>query len=94
MMCFRLFCSFIKPLLTGILSDAEVLLTLHLAPNRITYPIGVMSYGVEIVSMVCQVFSTDCDRERLADGFFGVLRDASVGYVIVVPRTLAKGVRV
>jgi hypothetical protein len=50
MMCFRLFCSFIKPLLTGILSDAEVLLTLHLAPNRITYPIGVVSYGVEIVS--------------------------------------------
>jgi hypothetical protein len=51
-------------------SDAEVLLTLHLAPNRITYPIGVVNYGVEIVFMVCQVFSTGCDRERLADGFF------------------------
>ena len=34
----------------GIPSDAEVLLTLHLAPNRITYPIGVVSYRVEIVS--------------------------------------------
>ena len=45
MMCFRLFRSFIKLLLTGILSDAEVLLTLHLAPNRITYPIGVVRYG-------------------------------------------------
>lgn len=45
MMCFRLFCSFIKPLLTGILSDAEVLLTLDLAPDRATYPIGGMSYG-------------------------------------------------
>jgi hypothetical protein len=45
-------------------------------------------------SMVCQVFSTGCGRERLAEGFFVGLRDASVGYVIVVPRTLAKGVRV
>jgi hypothetical protein len=47
-----------------------------------------------IVSMVYQVFSTGCGRERLAEGFFVGLRDASVGYVIVVPRTLAKGVRV
>jgi hypothetical protein len=70
MMCFRLFCSFVKPLLTGVLSDAEVLLTLHLAPNRITYPIGVVRHGVEIVSMVGQVFSTGCHRERLVDGFF------------------------
>ena len=50
MMCFRLFRSFIKLLLTGILSDAEVLLIMHLALNRITYPIGVVRYGVEIVS--------------------------------------------
>ena len=78
----------------GILSDAEVLSTLHLAPARISYLIGIVSYGVEIVSMVCQAFSTGCDLERLADDFFGVLRDVSVGYVIVVPRTLAKGVRV
>jgi hypothetical protein len=34
----------------GIPSDAEVLLTLHLASKRITYPIGAVSYGVEIVS--------------------------------------------
>jgi hypothetical protein len=89
MMCFRLVCSFIRPLLTEIPSDAEVLLTLHLAPARITYPIGIVSYGVEIVSGFLEL------RPRaLTDDFFGVLRDASVGYVIVVPRTLAKGVRV
>ena len=32
--------------------------------------------------------------ERLADGFFGLFRKTSAGYVIVVPRTFAKGVRV
>ena len=74
MMRFRLFCSFDQTL-TEILSDAEVLLTLHLA-FAITSPTAVMSYGVEMVSMVCPVFSTGSDRERLADGFFGVLRDA------------------
>ena len=32
------------------------------------------------------------DPARLADGFFGVLGKTLAGYVIVVPRTLAKGV--
>ena len=32
--------------------------------------------------------------ERLTDGFFGLLRETSAGYVIVVPRTFAKGVSV
>lgn len=30
------------------------------------------------------------DLERLTDGFFAVFRDASVGYVIMMPRTLAR----
>jgi hypothetical protein len=29
--------------------------------------------------LVCRVFPTGCDRERLADGSFGVLREASAG---------------
>jgi len=33
-------------------------------------------------------------RECLANGFFGVLGETSAGYVIVVSRTFAKGVRV
>ena len=45
-------------------------------------------------SSVNQVALTGRGLERLVDGFFGLLRETSAGYVIVVPRTFAKGVRV
>ena len=63
-------------------------------PERETEECIVVTHGVEAVALVCPVFLTGCARERLADGFFGVLRETSAGYVIVVPRTLAKGVSV
>ena len=34
------------------------------------------------------------DPARLADGFFGSVCETSAGYVIMMPRTLANGVRV
>ena len=43
---------------------------------------------------VNQVALIGRDPERLADDFFALLRETSAGYVIVVPRTFAKGVRV
>ena len=46
----------------------------------------------ELVCGVSQAVLIGRDPARLADGFFGVLGKTSAGYVIVVPRTLAKGV--
>lgn len=46
-----------------------------------------------IGSSVNQIALFGRGPERLADGFFGLLREIS-GYVIVVPQTFAKGVRV
>lgn len=62
-------------------------------PERETGVSSGVNHGVEILSLVCQVFSAGCDRVRLADLCSWVLHEVSVGYVIVVPRTLAKGVR-
>ena len=44
-------------------------------------------------SSVNQVALTGRDLDRLVDGFFGLLGETSAGYVIVVPRIFAKGVR-
>jgi hypothetical protein len=48
-------------------------------PERKTEECNVVTHGVEAVALVCPVFPTGCDRERLADGFFGVLREAASG---------------
>ena len=45
-------------------------------------------------SSVNQVALIGRGPERLADGFFRLFREISAGYVIVVPRTFAKCVRV
>lgn len=45
-------------------------------------------------SSMTQVALIGRGLERLADGLLGLLRETSAGYVIVVPRTFAKGVRV
>jgi hypothetical protein len=34
---------------------------------------------VEAIALICAVFPIGCDRERLADGFFGMLREAAPG---------------
>ncbi len=54
----------------------------------------ILTLALALAIVALRALPAIASNHHESGGFFGALSEASVGYIIAVPRTLAKGVRV